>query len=265
SALGIARSGRYPQTLMENVKKDRLDRFFSRDNGSYTVSKEIRDLCIFSAHSVLRDPPFSRIDLISCRNLLIYLGPEFQSRVIPVFHFALKPGGYLFLGTSENISPYGDLFARRDKKQRLFQRRDHVATPLQFPLFTGTRATAGGLDVRRETGSNAANLRRVIEAKVLENFAPAHVVVNREADIVHYSARTGKYLEAAAGMPSRQLLASARRGLRLELRSAMQEAMETRRTAVRDDISIGLEDRQQSIRLTVEPLGNPHTHPLFPG
>jgi two-component system CheB/CheR fusion protein len=213
---------------------------------------------------VIRDPPFSRIDMISCRNLLIYLGPEFQSRVIPIFHFALKPGGYLFLGTSENISQYGDLFARLDKKQRLFQRRDHVATPLQFPLFVrGTRATVAGTEPRREPGSTAANLRRVIEAKVLENFAPAHVVVNREGDIIHYSPHTGKYLEAAAGMPSRQLLASARRGLRLELRNAFQEALETRRTTVREDISVEIDDRYQNIRLTIEPLGAHDTDPLF--
>src|SRR5262245_15655069 len=106
AALAVARAGRYPQVLMQDVKPERLDRFFSRDDSSYSVVKEIRDMCIFSAHSVIRDPPFSRIDLISCRNLLIYLGPEFQSRVIPVFHFALKPAGYLFLGTSENISQY---------------------------------------------------------------------------------------------------------------------------------------------------------------
>jgi len=108
-----------------------------------------------------------------------------------------------------------------------------------------------------------ANLRRSVEARVLESFAPAHVVVNREGDIVYYSSRTGKYLEPAAGMPSRQLLASARRGLRLDLRNALQEAMETRRIAVREDISIEIDDRYQSIRLTVEPLGNHDTDPLF--
>src|SRR5262245_11333234 len=249
---------------MQDVKPERLDRFFSRDDSSYAVLKDIRDMCIFSAHSVIRDPPFSRIDLISCRNLLIYLGAEFQSRVIPVFHFALKPGGYLFLGTSENISQYPDLFQRIDKKQRLFQRRDHVATPLQFPMFVpGSHLTVPGAELKRDAASSPTNLRRVAEAKVLEGFAPAHVVVNRDGDIVHYSARTGKYLEAAAGMPNRQLVASARRGLRLELRNAFQEALETRRTVVRDDVTVDLDDRQQSVKLTVEPLGNHDTDPLF--
>src|SRR5262245_39572299 len=264
AALAVARAGRYPQVLMQDVKPERLDRFFSRDDSSYSVVKEIRDMCIFSAHSVIRDPPFSRIDLISCRNLLIYLGPEFQSRVIPVFHFALKPAGYLFLGTSENISQYADLFQRLDKKQRLFQRRDHVASPLQFPLFVpGSRLTVAGGELKREMSSSPGNLRRVVEAKVLEAFAAAHVVVNRDGDIVHYSARTGKYLEAAAGMPNRQLLASARRGLRLDLRNAFLEALETRRTVVRDDMSVELDDLRQRVRLTIEPLGNHDTDPLF--
>jgi two-component system CheB/CheR fusion protein len=264
AALGVARLGRYPHALMGDVKPERLDRFFARDEASYAVIKEIRDMCIFSAHSVIRDPPFSRIDLISCRNLLIYLGPEFQSRVIPIFHFALKPGGYLFLGTSENISQYGDLFQRVDKKQRLFQRRDHAASPLQFPLFApGARPTFGSSEPRRDLISSAATLRRAVEAKVLESFAPAHVVVNREGDVILYSSRTGKYLEAAAGMPNRQLLASARRGLRLELRSALQEALETRRSAARENLSVEIDDRYQSVRLTVEPLGNHDTDPLF--
>ena len=263
AALAIARAGRYPQALMGGIEQERLDRYFTHDDGSYTVSKEIRDMCIFSAHSVIRDPPFSRIDLISCRNLLIYLGPEFQSRVIPVFHFALRPGGYLFLGTSENISQYGDLFQRLDKKQRLFQRRDHVSTPLQFPLFAPSLRTAIGTGESRRDVSTAANLRRAVETRVLDVFAPAHVVVNRDGDIVHYSARTGKYLEAAAGMPSRHLMTSARRGLRLDLRHALQEAMETRRTVVREDLAVEVDDRFQLIRLTVEPLGNDNSDPLF--
>ena len=204
--------------------------------------REIRDMCVFSSHSVIRDPPFSRIDLISCRNLLIYLGGEFQSRVIPIFHFALRPGGYLFLGTSENISQYGELFQRIDKKQRLFQRRDH-ATARCCSRCSGRSARLRRLATdppRCHLGGRepAADDR---EHAVLENFAPPHVVVNREGDVVHYSARTGRYLEAAAGVPTRQLCAPARRGLRLELRSAFQEALETRRTVVRERVAVEID------------------------
>jgi two-component system, chemotaxis family, CheB/CheR fusion protein len=224
-ALVAARTGRYPGPLLDNVSKPRLKRFFTGDDVSYAVNKDIRDMCIFSAHSVIRDPPFSRIDLVSCRNLLIYFGTEFQAQVFPVFHFALRPGGYLFLGTAENVSQFTDLFTSVEKKQRIFQRRDHVSSPLQFPAFTpsGRRShPPSAAEMRRSPGAMASNLRQSVESRVLERFAPAHVVINREGDILHYSSHTGKYLEPAPGLPSRQLIAMARRGLRLDLRNALR-------------------------------------------
>jgi len=127
-SLAVARAGRYPGPYLDNVGSRRLKRFFSGDELSMVINKHIRELCIFSTHSIIRDPPFSRMDLISCRNLLIYLGADLQERVIPAFHFALRPGGYLFLGMSENVSRHGDLFSPVDKKQRVFQRRDHVVS-----------------------------------------------------------------------------------------------------------------------------------------
>jgi two-component system CheB/CheR fusion protein len=136
AALAVARAGRYPGALLGNVSGERLKRFFVGDDVTYAVSKDIRDLCMFSPHNVVRDPPFSRIDLVSCRNLLIYFSSDFQAYAIPVFHFALRPRGYLFLGTSENVTQYPDLFHAVDKKHRVFQRRDHVVPPLQFPHLT---------------------------------------------------------------------------------------------------------------------------------
>jgi two-component system, chemotaxis family, CheB/CheR fusion protein len=262
-ALGIARAGRYPRQMLENVSQSRLRRFFVSDEVSYTVQKELRDMCIFSAHSVIRDPPFSRIDLISCRNLLIYLGSEFQAQVIPVFHFALRERGYLFLGTSENVTQHADLFTAVDKKQRIFQRRDHPVSPLRFPLFSPHgRAFGSGREMRQEPTTAAANLRRSVENRVMERFAPAHVVVNAEGDIVHFSPRTGKYLEPASGLPNRQLLAMARRGLRLDLRAALREAVEKRTHVVRPHVEVDLDDRKQFIDLVIEPMG-PSDDPLF--
>jgi two-component system CheB/CheR fusion protein len=208
-SLAVARAGRYPGPYLDNVGSRRLKRFFSGDELSMVINKHIRELCIFSTHSIIRDPPFSRMDLISCRNLLIYLGADLQERVIPAFHFALRPGGYLFLGMSENVSRHGDLFSPVDKKQRVFQRRDHVVAPLQIgPIVPHSRhslAPAG------KHGAMTADLGRAIEARVADRFTPAHVVVNRDGDIFHYSSRTGKYLEPAAGLPNRQLMAMATR------------------------------------------------------
>lgn len=263
-AVLFARAGRYQSAAVANVSPERLRRFFTGEEAVFSVNKGIRDMCVFSAHDVLRDPPFSRLDLVSCRNLLIYFGADLQARVLPIFHFALRPGGFLFLGTSENVSQHPDLFAAVEKKQRIFQRRDQVAGPLKAPQFARHAAAVADTYVGR-TGVPTAltNLRNVVEGRVMERFAPAHVVVNREGDVLYYSARTGKYLEAAAGAPNRQLLAMARKGLRIELRTALREALETRRPVERPRLSLDVDGRVQAIDLTIEPFGDNEHDPLF--
>ena len=133
-ALGAARAGRYPSALLEDITPERRQRFFTAQGDSFVVAKEIRDLCVFSPHSVLRDPPFSRMDLISCRNLLIYFGADAQRQVLPIFHYALRRGGYLFLGKSETVGRFAELFAPVDKKNCVFQARD-TGVPTRMPLF----------------------------------------------------------------------------------------------------------------------------------
>ena len=156
-ALGVARAARYPEPLLEGVSPERRERFFTADGGSYVVTKEVRDLCIFSSHGVLRDPPFSRIDLVSCRNLLIYFGAEAQNRAIPIFHYALRPGGHLFLGTSENISGFDHLFTPVEKKHRLFRRADgapeNSASDAARPFARRGRPGRQGGHRRRCTGA----------------------------------------------------------------------------------------------------------------
>lgn len=243
--------------MLQGLSPERRQRFFNGDGESYVISNEIRELCIFSPHSVIRDPPFSRMDLVSCRNLLIYFGPSIQSRVIPVFHYALKPGGYLFLGTSESVGQHDNLFATVDKKHRLFQAREHASPHIRLPALIGESRSgvfpseSAGL----RKGAAGYPLRQAVEAQVLERFAPPHVLVNAEGDVVYYSARTGRYLEAPQGIPSRQLLTMARRGLRLDLRAALREATTTRRTVVRENLIVEEDDeRVQPIKLTIEPL-----------
>jgi len=133
-ALAVARLAKYPGALLDSVSPERRERFFIPDGGSFAVAKEVRDLCIFSPHNVIRDPPFSRIDLVSCRNLLIYFGLDLQGQVIPTFHYALRPDGYLFLGTSESVSQFDDLFVPLEKKHRIFQRRSDVMPRVRLPL-----------------------------------------------------------------------------------------------------------------------------------
>jgi two-component system CheB/CheR fusion protein len=266
-ALSVARAGRYPAPLLDSVSPERKDRFFIPDGGSYIVSKEVRDLCIFSPHSVIRDPPFSRIDLVSCRNLLIYFGLDVQNQVIPIFHYALRPDGFLFLGTSESISQCGDLFAPIEKQHRIFRRRSDIAPGIRLPgEISGLRpGHVRHFHPPRAAISGAAPLRHSIEAQVLEQFAPPYVVVDGEGDIVFYSARTGKYLEAAAGVPTRQILAIARKGLRLDLRTSLREAVESGRPVMREGVAVEGEDgRVQMITLTIAPVSERHgDNPLF--
>ena len=147
----------------------------------------------------------------SCRNLLNYLAADFQAQLIPVFHFSLRPKGYLFLGTSENVTQHGDLFTPVEKKHRIFQRRENSGEPLQHaPMFPiARRTTPKTLQSRASRSLKAGDLRHIAEDRVLDGFAPAHVIVNGDGDILHYSLRTGKYLEAPVGLPNRQLLATA--------------------------------------------------------
>jgi two-component system CheB/CheR fusion protein len=210
-------------------------------------------MCVFSSHSVVRDPPFSRIDLVSCRNLLIYLDADMQSQLIPVFHYALRPGGFLFLGSAENVTQHGDLFAALEKKQRIFQRRDHAVAPVHFPRFVpGLRISGTSLGGREEPTFAGIGLRRSVETCVIERYAPAHVVEH-----------TGKYLEPAVGQPSRALLGMARKGLRLELRAALQEAIETRRPVLRESLAVEFDDHVQIVNLAVDLLPEHEKQPLF--
>ncbi|BBK36685.1 chemotaxis protein CheR [Allostella sp. ATCC 35155] len=255
-ALAVARAGRYPEQLLEGVSPARRERFFANDGVSYVIAAEARELCIFSPHNVIRDPPFSRMDLVSCRNLLIYFGQDIQNRVLPTFHYALKPSGYLFLGISESIGQHSALFATIDKKNRIFQAREHARGMVRLPPFVGDPRTEGRSGPEPTPDRLASYpLRQAVEAQVLERFSPPHVVVNAEGDIVYYSARTGRYLEAPQGAPSRQILTLARKGLRLDLRAALREAVSTQSTIVRDKVVLDEEsDRIQPVRLTIEPV-----------
>jgi two-component system CheB/CheR fusion protein len=263
-ALSVARAARYPAPLLESVSPQRRERFFVSDGGSYMVSKDVRDLCIFSPHSVIRDPPFSRIDLVSCRNLLIYFGLDVQSQVIPTFHYALKPDGYLFLGTAENISQFDDLFVPIDKRNRIFKRRAEGPS-IRLPMVLSSLRPGQFSDlIPRAPSIGGAALRQTVDAHVLDRFSPSHVVVNRDGDVVYFSARTGKYLEHAPGVPTRQLMTVARKGLRLDLRTVFREALETGQTAVRHSVAVeGDDGRIQMVRLTAEPLMERGAEPLY--
>ena len=257
TALNVARDGRYPEILMTAVSPEQKEKYFYRDAGHYVVKKEIRDLCIFSAHSLIRDPPFSHIDFISCRNLLIYLGQAAQTDVIPIFHYSLRPSGYLFLGMAESISQFDDLFTPVDREHRIFRRRDDAVRRARLPLniYTGRLQSTPADQRLKHTQSGIGNLQQVVDSQVLDRHAPAHLVANAEGAIVYFSSRTGSYLETPAGFPTRDIADLARRGIRLGLMSAFREAVDHNRSITQVGV-VPTEggDAQIIVDITVEPL-----------
>jgi two-component system CheB/CheR fusion protein len=262
AAIALARAGRYPAALVKAVPDEFLARFFIAGDGSYVVTKDIRELCTFSVHSLIRDPPFSRIDLISCRNVLIYLDTDFQARVVRTFHYALARGGVLLLGGSETVTRYIELFEALDRRHRIFQRKEGVSPPLPV-AEVGPVDRLAAPPRRRPSSSATADIAQLANTRILEQFAPAYVVVNPAGEVLSFSSRTGKYLEAAPGVPTRDLVSMARRGLRPELRGVLSTAVESGRVIVRDRVLVQVNGGMQEISLTVEPLGSGEPEALF--
>ena len=254
-ALEQARHARYPESVAEQVTPERLDRFFSKQDGLYQIAKHLRDMCIFSQHSLISNPPFSRLDLISCRNLLIYFDSSLQKKLIPLFHYALREDGYLFLGSSENLAEHGELFRTADKPHRIFQRRESMIPPqIDFPLVDNSAYRQLSQSSPEPVLNRRMQVTRSIERVILQDYAPACVIINEHNDVVYFFGRTGKYLEPSQGIPSNNLFDLARRGLRIDLRAAIQAAKETQKAAVREKVSIEREERIQSVKLTVRPV-----------
>jgi two-component system CheB/CheR fusion protein len=251
-ALDVARAGRYPASMMKEVSEERRKRFFVKDGEGYLITRAIREICIFSPHSVFRDPPFSRIDLVSCRNLLIYLGGDVQHQVLPIFHYSLRARGYLFLGLSENIGSHTELFEAVDRKNRIFRARGDKRAMPQLPFRLDRKP---GYPASVPRSSSVSRLRREAEVQILERHAPQFVLVNTAGDIVYFSSDTGSFLQPSAGAPTRALIDLVRRGARVEVRSALRECMETwkpvRRTGLRIEVEPG---RMLVHTITIEPL-----------
>jgi two-component system CheB/CheR fusion protein len=223
-AIGIARAGVFPGAIVTDVAPARLRQFFTREEDRYRIRKPLRDRVLFAAHNLLRDPPFSRLDLITCRNLLIYLNRDVQARVLQMFHFALKPGGYLFLGSSESADAVADYFIPVDKKNRIYRVRGGVAQP-QYQRPAGSTFMARIPDVQRSrVPSRRTFSYAALHQRALAQFAPPSAVIDREGNIVHMSEQAGQFLRMAGGEPSRSLLNLILPELRLELRSAIYEA-----------------------------------------
>jgi two-component system CheB/CheR fusion protein len=227
-AIAIARRAQYPPSISAEVSPRRLARFFTMHDGFYRIDKRIRDSVLFAQHDVIFDPPFTKLDLLSCRNLMIYFDSQLQSRLLPLFHYSLQPGGVLLLGSAETVGRFNRLFSPADSKLRLYSREDNAAGVQEFlaqslrPLSQTTKE----LPVPTSTPSkpNADNLQAAADRLLLQVHAPPAVVVNSSGDIVYISGHTGKYLEPAAGKANWNFHAMVREGLREPLASALKQA-----------------------------------------
>jgi two-component system CheB/CheR fusion protein len=254
--VAAARAGRYSGEIRQHLSPERLERFFSPEETGFRVSRDLRDMCTFSVHSLVKDPPFSSLDLISCRNVLIYLGTDLQRKLVPLFHFALRPGGYLFLGASEGLAAHEAFFTRVDRHERFFRRNDVAIRPPEFPL-TSHPIPRGAPRPQPAKGAlpvQPAMLSEALERMLREEYAPPCVVVNQRGDVLYVSGRTSRYLQSREGVPTNNVLDQANPALRLELRTALTTAVNTRRPAVRRNVSIETGGSPRRLDLTVRPL-----------
>ena len=257
-AIAKARLGHYPANIAADLSADRLKRFFVDEGDGYRIGKEIREMVVFAPHNVLSDPPFTRLDILTCRNLLIYLGTELQKKLLPLFHYSLKPDGSLMLGSSESIGSFTNLFIPLDAKARLF-RRDSSSARTQDIDFPTRQVNAHRIEPPMEikTENSIANLQTLADQLLLQRFAPASVLVNAAGDVLYISGRTGKYLEPAAGKANWNIHAMAREGLRHEISLALPKALRSGDSVACRNLRVGTNGGSQFVDLIVHPLSEP--------
>ncbi len=258
AALERARAGLYMENIAAEVSPERLRRFFIKTPNGYQIIKSMRDKFVFARQDVSKDPPFSRLDLISCRNLLIYLGAFLQKHIIPVFHYALRPTGFLLLGSSETIGAFADHFTLLDKKNKIYAKR---ATTLRLPLeFSGMSEYDAGRIARKgvyEEPTPGFDMQKEADRILLSRFAPAGVIVNSDYEIVQFRGRTGPFLEPTPGQASLSLLRMAREGLLVDLRGALQKAKKNDAIVKKEGVEVRSNGGTHDVDIEVIPLRGP--------
>jgi chemotaxis methyl-accepting protein methylase/chemotaxis response regulator CheB/PAS domain-containing protein len=257
-AIEKARQQFFPVNITADVSPERLKKYFIREDKGYSISNEIREMVTFAPHNLIMDPPFTKLDILTCRNLLIYLVPEIQKKLIPLFHYSLNPGGILLLGSAETIGGFNQLFTPVDVKSKIYRRTETPlqAAPVEFPTSFAARPVVTGepMAVKPE-----ANLQSTADQLLLRQYAPAAVLVDGNGDILYISGRTGKYLEPAVGKANWNIFAMAREGLRHELGSAFKKALRQKDAVTVQGLKVGTNGGEQFLDLTVQAIAEPET------
>ncbi len=265
--LDKARHGLYAKSLADDVSPERLRRFFVEEEGGYRINKALREMVVFARQNLISDPPFSRLDLVSCRNLLIYLEPSLQKRALPTFHYALKPKGYLFLGASESIAGYTDLFEPADKKHKIFVKKAAPTHAFHLPVarVRGVQSSLGrrpSVHVAREQGEAAEGFRAELSAQreadriSVNEYAPPGVLVSADLQVLQFRGTTGAFLEPPSGKASFDVLKMAREGLMLPLRAALNKAKKENKTARSGNVRLNQNGTTRTVTVQVIPLKN---------
>ncbi len=258
-AISTARKGIYAQGIVEDVTPARLRQFFVKDQDQYRISTVVREPVLFALHNLLRDPPFSRLDLVCCRNLLIYLDRPAQSHVLEMFRIALRPNGYLFMGTSESTDATANLFTAVDKKNRIFRVNPGLPGGRHMPLISESPSVAApgtSAEPPRGASRRAAGALGTAELhqRAIEQFSPPSVLINGEHEVLHLSNGVGRFLERASGEPSNNLLNNVRSDIRIELRTALFKAGQSGRSVETRIVQRQQDGKQVFLNITVRPL-----------
>jgi chemotaxis methyl-accepting protein methylase len=255
-AIEKARAAIFPPNIAADVSPERLNKFFIKVEHGFQITKTIRKMVIFAPQNLIMDPPFTKMDLVSCRNLLIYISAELQKKLLPLFHYSLNPGGILLLGKSETIGEFSDLFVMLDDKARLYRRIDsHLRT--KSVKFSSAFVPVLQAPQPPKAPKPAANLQSLADQLLLQKYSPAAVLVNDKGDILYISGRTGKYLEPAAGKVNWNIFAMAREGLRYELDGAFQKALQQKDAITLKNVAIRTNGEMQTVDITVQAIEEP--------
>ena len=256
-AIDKARGGVFPENIEADVAPERLARFFLKEESGYRVRSEIRETIVFAPQSLILDPPFTKLDILSCRNLLIYLAPEMQKKLFPLFHYGLNPGGVLFLGSAETVGTFTDLFTPLAAKLRIYRRTPSVLRPepIEFPssFADDSPSGAGARGARRP----ALSLQSMAEQLLLARWSPAAVLVNDKGSILFINGRTGRYLEPAAGKANWNVFAMARAGLDYDLSNAFQKALKSADEVTVRGLKVAADEGSRYVDVTVQKLEEP--------
>jgi len=254
-AIARARQAEYPESIAADVSPERLKLFFTQKDHVYKLKQEIRDMLVFAVQNLISDPPFSKLDLISCRNLLIYMGAELQKKIIPVFHFMLNQGGNLFLGSSESIGGFADLFRPLDTKWKIYRRKDlALGQRTDYPPRFALEGQLAVPRLIRRPGQAETPVQDVLGKIILDRYAPPCVLINDDYDILHFQGATDRFLAPPVGEPSYNLLKMAREGLRYKLAPLLRQAVKEKTAVTCTGLHLPHPEGLQTVDLTVQPL-----------